>query len=53
MKTNSITAHQATPLSDCTTAGVNTKRYASGNTAPSTPGPSTMPVRICTTTSGA
>ncbi len=25
MKTNSITAHQAMPFNDCTTAGLNTK----------------------------
>ena len=53
MNTNSITAHHAMPLSDWITCGLNTKAWYSGKAAPSTPGPSRMPVMICTTTSGA
>ena len=53
MKTSRITAHQATPLGDWITAGLKTKRSSSGKAAPSTPGPSAMPARICTTTRGA
>ena len=51
--TNSITAHQATPLSAVITWGLNTVACSSGSALPSTPGPSRMPHTICTTTSGA
>ena len=51
--TNSITAHHAMPLSDWITAGLKTNWWNSGKALPSTPGPSRMPVMICTTTRGA
>ncbi len=53
MKSNNITAHQGRPLSDWITAGLKTNPQQSGSAAPSTPGPSAMPERICTTTNGA
>lgn len=39
MKTKIIAAHHATPFSAVMTCGLKTAAWASGNTAPSTPGP--------------
>jgi hypothetical protein len=48
---NTITAHWAIALTEVIVGASKTARKASGNHAPITPGPSSMPVMICTTTS--